>query len=335
VSNRNYPAFWAPDWIQSGAGSYPLSEQEAKAQIDFILAHPNIAGVQAHHTHSGVILRPYCNLGDEHIPAQDMQNFLAIGALGTKITGYPVLSVYNDFTTNKSNPRHGVFVDWAYEYFGALAFTTEIWKAPGETGRSVFEGTDENIAMEWNDKELDGEGFVNWTKYNHPQYGEVEIGGWNSNYFVQNPPSKFMEEEWKKNCLFELKHAELLPLIKIEKIDKESLGDNLYRLTAVVVNEGFLPTYVTQKAIQNRLAEPVVATLKLVGAELLIGKPKVELGHIEGNTPLSSRSRFRTSSEPQNKKSIQWMIRAKKKGATARVVVKSQKAGTTEVKVSF
>ena len=72
VSNRNYPAYWAPEWIQSSAGPYPLSEPEAKAQIDFILAHPNIAGIHAHHTHSGVILRPYCNLGDEHIPAQDM-----------------------------------------------------------------------------------------------------------------------------------------------------------------------------------------------------------------------------------------------------------------------
>ena len=335
VSNRNYPAFWAPEWIQSSAGSYPLSEQEAKAQIDFILDHPNIGGVQAHHTHSGVILRPYCNLGDEHIPSQDMRNFLAIGALGTKITGYPVLSVYNDFTTNKSNPRHGVFVDWAYDYFGALAFTTEIWKAPGETGRSVFEGTDENLAMEWNDKELDGKGFINWTRYDHPQYGEIEIGGWNSNYFIQNPPAKFMEVEWKKNCLFELKHAEMLPFLKIEEISTESLGDNLFRVTVVVVNEGFLPTYVTQKAVQNRLAKPVDATLKLEGAELLIGKSKVELGHIEGNTPLTSGSRFRSSIAPQNKKTVQWLVRVKKKGAVAYVSVKSQKAGTAKKNVSF
>jgi murein tripeptide amidase MpaA len=335
VSNRNYPAFWAPEWIQSSAGSYPLSELEAKAQIDFILTHPNIAGVQAHHTHSGVILRPYCNLGDEHIPAQDMQNFMAIGALGTKITGYPVLSVYNDFTTNKSNPRHGVFVDWAYDHFGALAFTTEIWKAPGETGRSVFEGTDENLAMAWNDKELGGKGFVNWTRYDHPQFGEIEIGGWNSNFFTQNPPAKFMEEEWKKNCLFELKHAEMLPFLNIEEIGTESLGDNLFRITVVIVNEGFLPTYVTQKAIQNRLAKPIFATLKLEGAELLIGKPKVELGHIEGNTPVSSRSGFRRSTDPQNKKTVQWLVRVIERGAVAHVLVKSQKAGTTKKKVSF
>ncbi len=325
VSNRNYPAYWAPSWIQSNAGPYPLSEPEAKAQIDFILSHPNIGGIQAHHTHSGVILRPYCNLGDEHIPIQDMQRFMAIGALGTEITGYPVMSVYNDFTTDKSNPRHGVFVDWAYDHFGALAFTTEIWKAPGETGKSVFEGTDEGLAMEWNDKELEGKEFVNWRGYDHPQFGKVEIGGWKSNFFTQNPPAKYMEEEWKKNCLFELKHAEMLPFVRFEKISTEALGNDLFRLTVVVVNEGFLPTNVTQKAVDNRLAKPVKARIELEGGELLFGKPDVDLGHIQGrNAPF-----------PQNRKTVQWLVRGKKKDLAAVVVIESQKAGTTRTKISF
>jgi murein tripeptide amidase MpaA len=325
VSNRNYPAYWAPSWIQSNAGPYPLSEPEAKAQIDFILSHPNIGGIQAHHTHSGVILRPYCNLGDEHIPFQDMQHFMAIGGFGTEITGYPVMSVYNDFTTDKSNPRHGVFVDWAYDHFGALAYTTEIWKAPGETGKSVFDGTDEGMAMEWNDKELGGDGFVNWKSYDHPQFGKVEIGGWKSNFFTQNPPAKYMEEEWKKNCLFELKHAGMLPFVKIEEITTEDLGSDLFRLTAKVVNEGYLPTNVTQKAIENRLVKPVIARIKLQGGELLFGKPEVELGHIPG----------RDAPFPQNKKTVQWLIRGKKKDLAAEVVVESQKAGTTRTKISF
>ena len=55
-----------------------------------------------------------------------MRSFEAIGALGTEITGYPLLSVYNDFTSDKSNPRHGVFVDWAYDHFGALPDTPRI-----------------------------------------------------------------------------------------------------------------------------------------------------------------------------------------------------------------
>jgi hypothetical protein len=328
VSNRNYPAYWAPDWVQSGGGPYPLSEPEAKAQIDFILGHPNIALIQAFHTHSGVILRPYCSLGDDHIPAADMRNFQAIGAWGTEITGYPVLSVYNDFTTDKSNPRHGVFVDWAYDFFGAFALTTEIWKAPGETGRSVFEGTDENVAMEWNDKELGGRGFINWQKYDHPQYGEIEIGGWNYNYFTQNPPPAFMEPEWKKNCLFEIKRAALTPLLEISRVEEEDLGDGLFRVTATISNVGYLPTNVTQKAVQNGIAKPVEIEMECEGGELLCGERKTEIGHIPGDTPSRSSSRVRSVLHPVNQKTVKWLVRAKAGDVLLKITARSEKAGT-------
>ncbi|TKJ31942.1 carboxypeptidase [bacterium (candidate division B38) B3_B38] len=336
VTNRNYPAYWAPEWIQSGSGPYPLSQPEAKVQVDFILAHPNIAGIQAHHTHSGVILRPYCNLSDEHIPPQDMRNFVAIGALGTEITGYPLMSVYHGFTRDKSNPRHGVFVDWAYDHFGAFAFTTEIWKAPGETGGSAFEEQDEELAMKWNDKELGGKGFVNWTNFNHPQFGEIEIGGWNSNFFSQNPPGKFAEAEWKKNCLFELKHAVMLPYLKIAEVKTDPLGDRLIRVTVAIENEGFLPTNVTEKAIQNKLAKPVVVKLELEEAELLCGDAKTEIGHIKGNSP-PARTMFGLpgGAAPQNEKTVQWLVRVKGSRASAKITVISQKAGTASRQVSL
>jgi murein tripeptide amidase MpaA len=338
VTNRNYPAYWAPEWVQSGSGAYPLSEPEAKAQVDFLLAHPNIAGVQAHHTHSGVILRPYCNMGDDQIPAQDMAYFMAVGAVGTELTGYPVLSVYNDFTTDKANPRHGVFVDWAYDFFGAFAFTTEIWKAPGETGKSAFDTLDELLAMQWNDKELGGRGFVNWTAFKHPVLGDVEIGGWNSNYFSQNPPPEFVEAEWKKNCLFELKHAEALPFLKIAGVKVVPLGDRLFRVLATVENEGYLPTNVTQKAIDHRLAKTVKARLVLEDGEILSGGTTVDLGHIPGNNPAVSSSPFprgEAGAGAANQRVAQWLVRVKGKTANAVVKAASEKAGTASAAVSL
>lgn len=336
VSNRNYPAYWAPEWIQSGSGPYPLSEPEARAQIDFILSRPNIAGVQAHHTHSGVILRPYCNLDDSHIPAEDMQYFLAIGALGTEITGYPVLSVYNDFTTDKANPRHGVFVDWAYDYFGALAFTTEIWKAPGEKGRSAFEGQDEEAAIQWNDRELGGSGFVQWTRYAHPQFGEVEIGGWNSNFFTQNPPPKFAEAEWKKNCLFELKHAEMLPQLRIAELRAAPLGGGLYRVSCLVENTGYLPTYVTRKAVQNRLAKTVKARIELANAEILAGEATTDIGHLAGNGPVAEPGLAGPAADSRgNRKSIQWLVRVQGAAASATVTAISEKAGRVSQSIAL
>ncbi len=334
VSNRNYPAYWAPDWVQDGSGAYPLSEPEARAQVDFILAHPNIAGIQAFHTHSGVLLRPYCNRGDEHIPPEDMRAFEAIAAIGTEITGYPLLSVYNDFTTDKANPRHGVFVDWAYDYFGASALTTEIWKAPGETGKSAFDGQDEDLAMEWNDKELGGAGFINWTKYDHPEFGEIEIGGWNSNYFNQNPPPKFAEAEWKKNSLFELKRAELLPDIEIADVKTEDLGDRLVKVTATIENVGYLPTNVTRKAIQNKIAKTVTVEIELDGAELLFGKVKTDVGHIKGNA-VQPAPTWRDRSFVDNTATAEWLVRLKGNKASAKLTAVSQKAGTASKTVAL
>ena len=144
-----------------------------------------------------------------------------------------------------------------------------------------------------------------------------------------------MEQEWKKNCLFELKHAEMLPFLKIEEIETRALGDDIFKLTVVVVNEGFLPTNVTQKAIDNRLARPVKATLKLEGAELLIGKPGVELGHIPGREISSSRFSSRSVSASPNKKTVQWLLRGKMKNVVGEVVIESQKAGTTKKEIFF
>jgi hypothetical protein len=334
VSNRNYPAYWAPEWIQSNAGPYPLSEPEAKAQVDFILAHPNIAGTQAFHTHSGVLLRPYCNLTDDAVPPEDIRAYQAAGDIGTELTGYTFLSLYHGFTPDKSNPRHGVFIDWAYDHFGAFAWITEIWKAPGELGRSAFEEFDEVVAMEWNDKELGGKGFINWQKYDHPEFGEIEIGGWNGNTFSQNPPPKFAEAEWKKNCDFELERAAMLPYLQIADIKTESLGNRLVRIAAKIVNEAYLPTHVVQIAIKNGIAKPVVVKLELEGAEILSGDPKTEVGHIKGTAPRVQQW-YDPSTGVVNYRDVEWVVRLERNTASATVTAVSQKAGTASKQIGL
>jgi hypothetical protein len=263
-----------------------------------------------------------------------MRAYEAAGVIGTEITGYPLLSLYHEFTPDKSSPRHGVFIDWAYDHFGAFAWITEIWKAPGEMGKSAFGQFDEDVAMEWNDKELGGEGFINWHKYDHPEFGEIEIGGWNSNYFSQNPPPKFAEAEWKKNCDFELKRAELLPHIQIADVKTEPLGGKLVKVTAKVVNEAYLPTNVTQIAIKNGIAKPVEVKLELDGAEILSGEAKIEIGHIKGTAPRVTQW-FDPSTGVENYKEVEWLVRLEGNKASATVTAVSQKAGTTSKKVDL
>src|SRR5438445_673892 len=52
--NRNYPFEWAPEGTQRGAGPYPISEPETRAQAEFWRTHPNISGFLTYHTRNWV-----------------------------------------------------------------------------------------------------------------------------------------------------------------------------------------------------------------------------------------------------------------------------------------
>ncbi len=330
VTNRNYPAYWAPEWIQSGAGEYPLSQPEAKAQVDFVLKHPNIVLTQAYHTFAGVILYGYCGQTADQMPEEDLRRVKAIGKLGEEMTGYLLSSVFEDFTTDKAKPRHGDFTDWIYDHTGAIGSVIEIWEAPSErkAGVKPFGKPDEKFAIKWNDEKLGGKGFINWQTYEHPQYGEVEIGGWNYRFFTQNPPPEFAEEEWKKVSAFERKRSEMIPRLRINELKTTSLGDGLIKITAEIENQGYLPTYVTRKAIDNGVAKPVEVILELKNAELLWGDPKETLGHLKGNEP-QSPSWFRGTPTPayENVKSVEWLVKVTGKEASAVVTASAIKAG--------
>ena len=108
------------------------------------------------------------------------------------------------------------------------------------------------------------------------------------------------------------------------------LGDELIKIIATIENKGYLPTNVTQIAVQHGIAKPVVVNLELDKAELLFGNKKTLIGHIQGNDPaLSGRS----GSTPRNQKKVQWLVKLKGGEASAKLIAVSQKAGTTSKEV--
>ncbi|MGB3634084.1 MAG: M14 family metallopeptidase, partial [Rubrobacteraceae bacterium] len=267
--NRQYPYEWREEADERGAGPYPLSEPEARAQVDFLLAHKNIYSVHSYHTFCGAILRPYSNKPDSELPEHDLAVYKALGDRGTEITGYPNISVYHDFTYEPGKYITGAFDDWAYSYYGVLAFTIEFWSAAKSAGVEVpdfiefFRNPPEEAQLKmlaWNDRELDSEGFVEWKSFEHPQLGRVEIGGWKSKFTVQNPPPHLLEAECEKLCRFALSHARTGPRLEAN-LKTEEISPGVRRLELTVENTGFLPTNVTQVAADKKLVKPVVVEL--------------------------------------------------------------------------
>ena len=293
--NRQYPYEWREETTERGAGPYPLSEPEARAQVDFLLAHKNIFSVHTYHTFCGAILRPYSNKPDSELPGHDLAVFKELGDRGTGITGYPNISVYHDFTYEPGKYITGAFDDWAYAYYGVPAFTIEFWSAARHAGVEVpdfiefFRNPPEEAQLallKWNDRELDGEGFVPWTPFDHPQLGEVEIGGWKSKFTFQNPPPHLLEAECEKLCRFAIVHAKISPQLKAG-LKTEEPSPGVRRLELTVENTGFLPTNVTTIAADKKLVKTVEVAVELPeGAEFVSGERETDLGHLAGRSAL-------------------------------------------------
>ncbi len=319
--NRNFAANWQPEHRQRGAGPYPFSEPETRAVADFMLAHKNIGGVMAYHTAVGVFLRPFEHLSDTKMPPGDLALYKTLGYLGEDETGFPMWSIYHDMTYDLDHPTLGCFPDWAYAMLGIVGLEIELWDLPKRAGLSTpnvqayKKMTDQEYnerqlkMLEWNDKELGGEGFINWYPFDHPQLGPVELGGWNNKFVRQNPPSHLLEEEIRGSAMYTIKHAAASPLLQIEDMQIEPVGKSLHRLQLTVVNTGYLATNLTEMAIQIKQAKPVEARLKLgAGLTILSGKTKTELGHIASF----------------GKKKVEWVLQG---SGELEVMVWSEKAG--------
>jgi murein tripeptide amidase MpaA len=289
--NRQYPAHWAPEEVEYGAGKLPLNEPEAKAIADFILAHSNIVGAQAYHSHGGVILRQSSTMPDRDLPPEDVRLFKHIGTVGEEITSYPLISTFEDFTMDTHNIRHGGFCDWLYQWLGLVPFTTELWDvetAAGvektqffmERGRSE---TEQLKLLAWADEHCPDEGFIDWEPFEHPQLGPVEIGGWNRMFVFRNPPAKFIEEIARPNAEFTFRHAASAPLIRIQELKAIPVDKDMFRVEVVVGNEGYLPTNLTDKALELDVIPAVWVCLDCSdNVELIMGDVKQDLGHLAG-----------------------------------------------------
>jgi murein tripeptide amidase MpaA len=293
--NRQYPFHWQDE--ERDAGPYPLSEPESRAQVDFVLDHMNIFGVHTYHTYCGAILRPYSNMPDDEMREPDLAIYKALGDRGTEITGYPNISVYHDFSYDPKKSITGAFDDWAYDYYGVFAFTIEFWSMAKASGVEVDdfiefarnppeEATLKMLA--WNDTKLNGEGFVPWKPFDHPQLGRVEIGGWKTKFTFQNPPPKYLKAECEKLTRFALSHASTAPRLRT-RLETKQLSPGLRRIELVVENTGYLPTNITSVATDKKLAKPVQATLGLPPeASLISGQREVNLGHLAGRSALTA-----------------------------------------------
>jgi murein tripeptide amidase MpaA len=335
--NRNFPAGWRPEQEQAGAGPFPASEPEVRAMVAFIVDHPNITGTVHYHTFSGVLLRPYCAQNDEAFPAEDLWTYQKIGEKGKEITGYPALSIYHDFRYHPKQVISGGTIDWLYDHRGVFAWAPELWSPQREAGITDYKYIDwwrehpvedDRKLLRWSDEKLAGKGFVEWYPFDHPQLGPVELGSWHTMYAFANPPPAMLEREIAPQADWLIWQALISPRMELRSLDARPLGPGHYAVRLVLENTGWLPSYVTKKALERQAVRPVIAEIALPdGAALETGKPREELGQLEGKAYKSAGSLFGPGDATDERAKVEWVVRAAA-GAVVRITARHERAGT-------
>ena len=340
--NRNFPASWGVDVL--GSGDHPMSEPEVLSLVRAVKARPNVCGYNAFHTAGGYMLRPSSNLPDAKLPPNDLFIFKKFGEHSTPLTSYPVHSVYEDLTWDKSNVMGGAGDDWAYDHLGVYSWTTEFWDA-------IFHATGEHSPTDWwyvgptpaqdlavcawSDTHAPGS-FVAWYPFEHPQLGKLELGGANAVYIWSNAPASRLKAEVAPHAEVAIYQAMASPRLEIKLADATQISGDVWRVRLGVANTGWLSTTVTQHARNNKIVLPGVVEINNAdgtAVDLVEGEARVRIGQLEGRARFLLDGGMMSDGTPDRHLQT-WLVRARS-GTKLMLTASHQRAGTVSATITL
>ncbi len=334
--NRNYGADWQPNYIQGGSMHYPFELPEARALNDFMTARPNIAGAQTYHNSGGMILRgPGAAWGGDY-PPTDIRVYDEVGETGERILPY-----YNYYIIWKGlYTVHGGSVDWFNDGLGVVSFSNELWSSGQYFTSPLLKEQEEDPAAPisgqkgryfFDDFLEFGSGYVEWTPFDHPIYGTVEMGGWEKLTGRVNP--RFMSMElFHRNMAFTLYHADQMPLMTIGEATVERVDGDVYRVRVDIRNERLIPT-ITERARRHNVVRPDIITVD--GDVEIIAAGWVTDKHRPGPTELIDQEELdrilvRSGHPGRTTRTIEYLVRGR---GTMTVTYSAVKGGTASTTV--
>lgn len=187
--------------------------------------------------------------------------------------------------------------------------------APGGRAGSRNNREGDKAWLDYSTDKRNGEGFVEWTDFEHPQLGKVQIGGFTP-YFRTNPPAEELDALAGKQADFILDLLDKMPKVSLTAPTVTRLASGLYEIKAALVNDGFLPAG-TRMAVRNRRARPFVVRLDAPVENVLSGQAVSKIWSVAGS---GGRNDFR------------WIVRAAD-GSNLTITLFSDKYGESSTTV--
>jgi hypothetical protein len=240
-------------------------------------------------------------------------------ASGDQVYFTAVADAYKRITGIENVPVHrtpeGAFFQYGYFQFGVPSFSTLGWGVPaGEaeaqaTPARVNPGNDREILSALEAANIDA--FADWSTFQHPEFGQVEIGGFIP-YATTNPPATQLTELGEKHGEFLVELAGMLPRVSIADTEVTAHGGGVFTVTVEVENNGFLPTSLRHGQTSGSVG-PTFVQIQVDDDDILSGADKTtSVGTLNGSGTRSEK--------------VTWVIRGRE-GAQVEIKLQSQKSG--------
>ena len=121
-----------------------------------------------------------------------------------------------------------------------------------------------------------------WTAFEHPQLGDVEIGGLDYLHTIRNPPVRLLAEECQRGFTVADRLRKAIPQVDAS-IDVLPCGEGGHRVRVCLENTGFLPTSSLEYGATIGAALPVSVSITTSdGLTVLEGATAQDIGHLDG-----------------------------------------------------
>lgn len=285
-------------FFSDNSGLHPFSSEEARGVAEFVSTHDNIAAVYV------------LGMQDNLIKAWEGRRVPGIGGSpqGTSAGGPLTASLPEDNGWFNEVSRRfkastgwsegpatasdvGDPLSWSYFHMGRFAFGTRVWwpgKAPADTAAGRRAPAQDPLAAERNDyrwmKANNPAGFVEWTPVQGMMIDgeQVEVGGFAPGAQL-NPAGSQLDSLTMKHTAFALDVVKMLPRIAMPTVTVTEVGPRVYRVRAVIQNNGFLPSNAAI-GVRSRLPQRVRVELVLGnGHQLSSGRKMQYVNAIPGS----------------------------------------------------
>ena len=132
---------------------------------------------------------------------------------------------------------------------------------------------------------------------------------------------------------FALFLALVSPRLEVRSFEAEPVGEGAFRLRLVLENTGWLPTNVSEKALERKAVRPLEVSLEVPdGARIASGKEREEAGQLGGRVERRSVTWWNVDHSTSERAKVEWVVEGEA-GERVGVVARHERAGTVRAEL--